>query len=340
MAGPRGRSARIQHTGGPRSKGVVKTAAVRLPARLAKALVARETYGSGLADLIIDYASARVDGEPFSKVGAPITGTSAVAGIQRRLPSIEAQQWPGRAEPVTQVVDVPSPALSRPCGKRDAGRRSRQRRTRGAAARGRPGNYADRPARFVRTSRSLVGRRNQPPLRLIDKLNTAPKAYTTSLNPGTLGDGDHDAEQSLRHGVACLLHVCSKGRDLAYAVAAKSLMKVGAHGSRTCRARTGSMGCVDGSGERVHHAKAEQNQEPEQACHRKGANDRGAGRDSHEHQAYHGDHSQGGQHQNRTEVAGKSHMAAGKFNSDEDQQAHPTIDEAAKDFVHAPRPIR
>ena len=43
-----------------------KTAAARSAAKLAKALIALETYVSGLADLIIDYASARLDDEPFS----------------------------------------------------------------------------------------------------------------------------------------------------------------------------------------------------------------------------------------------------------------------------------
>ena len=38
----------------------------RSAAKLTKALIALETYVSGLADLIIDYASARLDDEPFS----------------------------------------------------------------------------------------------------------------------------------------------------------------------------------------------------------------------------------------------------------------------------------
>lgn len=42
------------------------TAAARSAAKLAKALSALETYVSGLPDLIIDYASARLDDEPFS----------------------------------------------------------------------------------------------------------------------------------------------------------------------------------------------------------------------------------------------------------------------------------
>jgi hypothetical protein len=43
-----------------------KTTAARSAAKLARALIALETYVSGLADLIIDYASGRLDDEPFS----------------------------------------------------------------------------------------------------------------------------------------------------------------------------------------------------------------------------------------------------------------------------------
>jgi hypothetical protein len=43
-----------------------KTMAARSAAKLAKALAALETYVSDLTDLIIDYASARLDDEPFS----------------------------------------------------------------------------------------------------------------------------------------------------------------------------------------------------------------------------------------------------------------------------------
>ena len=45
-----------------------KAASARSAAKLAKALIALETYVSGLADLIIDYASARLDDEPFSTI--------------------------------------------------------------------------------------------------------------------------------------------------------------------------------------------------------------------------------------------------------------------------------
>jgi hypothetical protein len=44
-----------------KAKAEQKTAAARSAAKLMKALIALETYVSGLADLIIDYASARLD---------------------------------------------------------------------------------------------------------------------------------------------------------------------------------------------------------------------------------------------------------------------------------------
>jgi hypothetical protein len=44
-----------------KAKAEGKTVAARSAAKLAKALTALETYVSGLADLIIDYASARLD---------------------------------------------------------------------------------------------------------------------------------------------------------------------------------------------------------------------------------------------------------------------------------------
>ena len=43
-----------------KSKAEQKTLTARSAAKLAKALLALETYVSGLADLIIDYASARI----------------------------------------------------------------------------------------------------------------------------------------------------------------------------------------------------------------------------------------------------------------------------------------
>ncbi len=49
-----------------KAKAEGKTAAARSATKLAKALIALETYVSDLADLIIDYGSARLDDEPFS----------------------------------------------------------------------------------------------------------------------------------------------------------------------------------------------------------------------------------------------------------------------------------
>jgi hypothetical protein len=49
-----------------KAKAEGNTAAARSAAKLAKALIALESYVSGLADLIIDHASARLDDEPFS----------------------------------------------------------------------------------------------------------------------------------------------------------------------------------------------------------------------------------------------------------------------------------
>ena len=49
-----------------KAKAEGKAAAARSAAKLTTALIALETYVSGLADFIIDYASARLDDEPFS----------------------------------------------------------------------------------------------------------------------------------------------------------------------------------------------------------------------------------------------------------------------------------
>ena len=67
MARPRRALRLIQRTlAAVKAKAEQKTAAARSAAKLTKALIALETYVSGLADLIIDYASARLDDEPFS----------------------------------------------------------------------------------------------------------------------------------------------------------------------------------------------------------------------------------------------------------------------------------
>jgi hypothetical protein len=68
----------IQRTlAGVEAKMTGKTAAARSAAKLTKALIALETYVSGLADLIIDYALARLDDEPFST--SPPSGHAVAA---------------------------------------------------------------------------------------------------------------------------------------------------------------------------------------------------------------------------------------------------------------------
>src|ERR1700733_4195077 len=90
--GQTGRALRlIQRTlAAVKAKAKGKTAAVRSAAKLAKALTALETYVSGLTDLIIDYASARLDDEPFS--------TSRTKGavqwlLHRRMGARQQMRW-------------------------------------------------------------------------------------------------------------------------------------------------------------------------------------------------------------------------------------------------------
>jgi hypothetical protein len=70
-----------------------QTAAARSAAKLAKALVALETYVSGLADLIIDYASARLDDEPFST--SPTEGAVQWL-LHRRMGARQQMRWSPR----------------------------------------------------------------------------------------------------------------------------------------------------------------------------------------------------------------------------------------------------
>ena len=70
-----------------------KTAASRSAAKLAKALMALETYVSGLADLIIDYASARLDDEPFST--SPTEGAVQWL-LHRRMGARQHMRWSPR----------------------------------------------------------------------------------------------------------------------------------------------------------------------------------------------------------------------------------------------------
>ena len=67
-----------------------KTAPARSAAKLAKALIALETYVSGLADLIIDYASARLDDEPFST--SPTEGAVQWL-LHRRMGARQQMRW-------------------------------------------------------------------------------------------------------------------------------------------------------------------------------------------------------------------------------------------------------
>ncbi|MBS0161028.1 MAG: ISKra4 family transposase [Nitrospira sp.] len=75
------------------AKAAGKTAAARSAAKLAKALIALETYVSGLADLIIDYASARLDDEPFST--SP-TEDAMQWLLHRRMGAQQQMRWSPR----------------------------------------------------------------------------------------------------------------------------------------------------------------------------------------------------------------------------------------------------
>ncbi len=70
-----------------------KTAAAKSATKLTKALVALETYVSGLADLIIDYASARLDDEPFST--SPTEGAVQWL-LRRRMGAQQQMRWSPR----------------------------------------------------------------------------------------------------------------------------------------------------------------------------------------------------------------------------------------------------
>jgi len=79
-----------------------RTVAARSVAKLTKTLIALETYVSGLDDLIIDYASARLDDEPFST--SPTEG--AVQWLSRRRTGAPQQMpWsPPGAHLMLQVL--------------------------------------------------------------------------------------------------------------------------------------------------------------------------------------------------------------------------------------------
>jgi hypothetical protein len=70
-----------------------KTAEARSAAKLMKALIALETYVSGLADLIIDYMSARLGDEPFST--SPTEGAVQWL-LHRRMRAQQQMRWSPR----------------------------------------------------------------------------------------------------------------------------------------------------------------------------------------------------------------------------------------------------
>jgi hypothetical protein len=70
-----------------------KTAVARSAAKLTKAMIALETYVSGLADLIIDYASARLGDEPFST--SPTEGAVQWL-LHRRMGAQQQMRWSPR----------------------------------------------------------------------------------------------------------------------------------------------------------------------------------------------------------------------------------------------------
>ena len=75
------------------AKDTGKTAAARSATKLTKALITLETYVSGLADLIIDYASARLDDEPFST--SPTEGAVQWL-LHRRMGAQQHMRWSPR----------------------------------------------------------------------------------------------------------------------------------------------------------------------------------------------------------------------------------------------------
>jgi hypothetical protein len=76
-----------------KAKAEGKTAAAKSATKLMKALVALETYVSGLAGLIIDYASARLDDEPFST--SPTEGAVQWL-LHRRMGAQQQMRWSPR----------------------------------------------------------------------------------------------------------------------------------------------------------------------------------------------------------------------------------------------------
>jgi hypothetical protein len=77
------------------AKAEQKKMAARSAAKLMKALTALETYVSGFADLIIDYASARLDHEPFST--SPTEGAVQWL-LHRRMGARQQMRWSPRGD--------------------------------------------------------------------------------------------------------------------------------------------------------------------------------------------------------------------------------------------------
>jgi len=67
--------------------------AARSAAKLTKAMIALDTYVSGLADLIIDYASARLGDEPLST--SPTEG-AVRSLLHRRMGAQQQMRWSPR----------------------------------------------------------------------------------------------------------------------------------------------------------------------------------------------------------------------------------------------------
>jgi hypothetical protein len=100
-----------------------KTAAARSAAKLSKALIALETYVSGLVDLIIDYASARLDDEPFST--SPTEGAVQWL-LHRRMGARQQMRWSPRGAPLMLQVRT---AIVNGSFEADHGSMSRRRRS-------------------------------------------------------------------------------------------------------------------------------------------------------------------------------------------------------------------
>ena len=123
--GQTGRALRlIQRTlAAVKAKAEQEPAAARSAAKLTKALIALETYVSGLADLIIDYASARLDDEPFST--SPTEGAVQWL-LHRRMGARQQMRWSPRGAHLMLQVRT---AIVNGTFEADHGSMSRRRRS-------------------------------------------------------------------------------------------------------------------------------------------------------------------------------------------------------------------